>query len=99
MKCLRTGCYLKVDQNIYHCDLYANEDSEVLVFKGFARDCSPFKEIFDVEILENGELHYSEQFISFMEEWNDKYLKCLEWGYKIEDVKQKLTDTKFIYSF
>lgn len=99
MKCLRTGCFLKVDQQIYHCDLFCSRDSELLIFKGFAKESSPYYESYDVEILETGDLNFSSKFVDFMKEWNRNYMKCLEWNYKIEDVEQKVNVFKFIYKY
>ncbi len=99
MKCLRTGCYLKVDNQIYHCDLFCSKDSELLIFKGFAKEASPYYESYDVEILDTGDLKFSENFVDFMNKWNSNYMECLDWNYKIEDDKHNDEVYKFIYKY
>lgn len=88
MKCLRTGCYLKVDKQIYHCDLFCSRD-EILILKGFAKETSPCYESYDLEILETGDLNFSEKFVDFMNKWNSNFMECLDWNYKIEDAEHR----------
>ena len=97
MKCLRTGCYLKVDNTIFHCDMYADEDNFNLVFKGFARDSTEFKSCYDVEILDNATIQFSDNFMKFMLEWNQSYLHCLKWNYVIEDQWNQFKENKWIF--
>lgn len=38
MKCLKTGLYVAVDEQVFHCDLFGDLVKRQIIIRGFAKD-------------------------------------------------------------
>ncbi len=87
MRCLKTGLYFRVGSLIYHCDMHGDNDDQIIILKGFARDPSEFTGGFHVSFdRENDRLVPSVKFAQFMFDWNDDYMGWENWPWKIDDL-------------